>query len=45
MNNFYHAKLYDDILLTFSLEAKGLEGLTAEIHFIDEASNHCSLSI
>ena len=36
MNNLYHAKLYDDILLTFSLEAKGLEGLTAEIHFIDE---------
>ena len=36
MNNVYHVKLYDDILLTFSLEAKGLEGLTAEIHFIDE---------
>ena len=36
MNNFYHVKLYDDILLTFSLEAKGLEGLTAEIHYIDE---------
>lgn len=37
MNNFYHVKLYDDILMTFSLEAKGLEGLTAEIHFIDES--------
>ncbi len=37
MNNVYHVKLYDDILLTFSLEAKGLEGLTAEIHFIDES--------
>ena len=36
MNNFYHVKLYDDILLTFSLEAKGLEGLTAKIHYIDE---------
>lgn len=37
MNNVYHVKLYDDILLTFSLKAKGLEGLTAEIHFIDES--------
>ena len=37
MNNVYHVKLYDDILLTFSLEAKGMEGLTAEIHFIDES--------
>ena len=31
MSNVYHLKLYDDILLTFTLEEKGLEGLTAEI--------------
>ena len=36
MSNVYHLKMYDDILLTFSLEEKGLEGLTAEIQFINE---------
>lgn len=36
MSNVYHLKLYDEILLTFSLEEKGLEGLTAEIQYINE---------
>ena len=36
MSNIYHLKLYDDILLTFSLEEKGLEGLTAEIQYIND---------
>ena len=36
MSNVYHLKLYDEILLTFLLEEKGLEGLTAEIQYINE---------
>lgn len=36
MSNVYRLKLYDEILLTFSLEEKGLEGLTAEIQYINE---------
>ena len=36
MSNVYHLKLYDEVLLTFSLEEKGLEGLTAEIQYINE---------
>ena len=37
MSNRYHLKLYDDILLTFSLEEKGIEGLTGEIISHDES--------
>ncbi|MBR5426715.1 MAG: helix-turn-helix domain-containing protein [Clostridia bacterium] len=37
MSNRYHLKLYDDVLITFSLEEKGIEGLTAEIVSFDES--------
>lgn len=36
MSNVYNLKLYDDVLVTFSLEEKGLEGLVAEIKSFDE---------
>lgn len=36
MSNIYNLKLYDDILVTFSLEEKGLEGLVVEILSYDE---------
>lgn len=36
MSNVYNLKLYDDVLVTFSLEGKGLEGLVAEIKSFDE---------
>ena len=36
MSNVYHLKLYDDVLVTFSLEEKGLEGLVVEIKSFDE---------
>ena len=36
MSNVYKLKLYDDVLVTFSLEEKGLEGLVAEIKSFDE---------
>lgn len=36
MSNVYNLKLYDDILVTFSLEEKGLEGLVVEILSFDE---------
>jgi len=37
MSNTYNLKLYDDILVTFSLEEKGLEGLTAVVLSFDES--------
>lgn len=40
MSNAYHLKLYDDILLTFSFEEKGLEGLVVEIISFDENKKH-----
>ena len=40
MSNVYHLKLYDDILVTFSLEEKGLEGLVVEVLSYDESKNH-----
>ena len=36
MSNVYNLKLYDDVLVTFSLEGKGLEGLVAEIKSFDQ---------
>ncbi|MBQ3264142.1 MAG: helix-turn-helix domain-containing protein [Ruminococcus sp.] len=40
MSNIYNLKLYDDILVTFSLEEKGLEGLVVEIISFDENKKH-----
>lgn len=40
MSNVYHLKLYDDILVTFSLEEKSLEGLVVEIISFDESKKH-----
>ena len=40
MSNVYNLKLYDDILVTFSLEEKGLEGLVVEIKNFDENKKH-----
>ena len=40
MSNVYNLKLYDDILVTFSLEEKGLEGLVVEIISFDENKKH-----
>ncbi len=40
MSNVYNLKLYNDTLLTFSLEEKGLEGLCAEIHSVCEEMQH-----
>lgn len=40
MSNVYHLKLYDDILVTFSLEEKGLEGLVVEVLYYDESKKH-----
>lgn len=37
MSNVYNLKLYDDILVTFSLEEKGLEGLVVEVLYYDES--------
>jgi transcriptional regulator with XRE-family HTH domain len=34
--NIYELRLYDTVLLTFALEEKGIDGLTAEILTIDE---------
>lgn len=36
MSNIYNLKLYNEILLTFSLEEKGLEGLTVQIQTVRE---------
>lgn len=38
--NTYHLKLYDEILVTFSLQEKGLEGLVAEVLSFDESKTH-----
>lgn len=40
MSNVYHLKLYDDILVTFTLEEKGLDGLVVEVLSYDESKNH-----
>ena len=40
MSNVYHLRLYDDILVTFSLEEKGLEGLVVEVLSYDESKKH-----
>lgn len=40
MSNIYNLKLYDDILVTFSLEEKGLEGLVVEVLSFDESKKH-----
>lgn len=40
MSNVYNLKLYDDILVTFSLEEKGLEGLVVEVLYYDESKKH-----
>ena len=37
MSNVYNLKLYDDILVTFSLEEKGLDGLVVEVLSFDES--------
>lgn len=39
-SNVYNLKLYDDILVTFSLEEKGLEGLVVEVLSYDESKKH-----
>ena len=39
-NDRYSLRLYDDELLRFRLEEKGLEGLSAQIISIDEAKKH-----
>ena len=40
MSNIYNLKLYDEILVTFSLEEKGLEGLVVEVLSFDENKKH-----
>ena len=40
MSNVYNLKLYDDILVTFSLEEKGLDGLVVEVLSFDESKKH-----
>lgn len=40
MSNVYNLKLYDDILVTFSFEEKGLEGLVVEVLYYDESKKH-----
>ena len=40
MSNVYNLKLYDDILVTFSLEEKGLEGLVVEVLSFAESKKH-----
>ena len=36
MSNIYNLKLYDETLITFSLEEKGLEGLCVQIYNVRE---------
>ena len=36
MNSLYELRLYDETLLTFSMAEKGLEGLVAEIDYIND---------
>lgn len=38
--NTYYLKLYDEVLVTFSLQEKGLEGLVAEVLSYDESKMH-----
>ena len=45
MSNVYNLKLYDDILVTFSLEEKGLEGLVVEVLSFDESKKTSYQSI
>ena len=40
MSNIYNLKLYDETLVTFLLEQKGLEGLCAEIYTVREDLKH-----
>lgn len=40
MTRFYSLCIYDTELVRFSLEKRGLEGLVAEILFIDETNKH-----
>lgn len=40
MGNIYELRLFDDILLTFSLQEQGLEGLTAHILYVDTDKKH-----
>ncbi len=40
MSNIYSLKLYNDTLLTFSIEEKGLEGLSVEIKSINDELRH-----
>ena len=37
MSNIYELRLYDDVLIKFSLEEKALEGLQAQIIYTDES--------
>ena len=39
-DNLYSLRLYDDDLITFSLEEQGLEGLQANILYADTENNH-----
>ena len=39
-DNLYSLRLYDDDLITFSLEDQGLEGLQANILYADTENNH-----
>lgn len=40
MASLYEMRLYDDTLLAFSLEEKGLEGLVADIKYINNEKKH-----
>lgn len=40
LENIYELRLYDMALLTFSLEERGIEGLTAQILHINEKEKH-----
>ena len=40
MSNVYNLKLYDDILVTFSLKEKGLEGLVVEVLSYEKNKKH-----
>ena len=40
MENRYNLRLYDENLITFSLETKGLEGLSAQIFSVNTGKKH-----
>lgn len=40
MAQIYEIRLYDDTLLEFSMEEKGLEGLIADIKYVNEEKKH-----